>query len=149
MPKIDYMHWFNKVTSVVLAVLLLFITLGIIAGVVRMFFNVGDLVLEHELTKQYLKIISDVLTLFVLIELSRSLIEYFDTRRLRMTFIVDAALVFVLREVMIKLFEHKLPPDEIYALSVLILVLAILRAGAVMIPPRARRDEVSSKIGRP
>ena len=136
--NIDFMKLFNKVVGIVFGFMLLFITLGIIIGVIRLFMYTGDLIMEKELTLQYSKIISDVLTLFILIELSRSLVEYFNTKRLRMTFIVDAAIVFVLREVMIKLFEHKVTPEEIYALSALLLVLTALRIGSVMVYQREK-----------
>lgn len=138
MGNIDFMKLFNKVVGIVFGFMLLFITLGIIIGVIRLFMYTGDLIMEKELTLQYSKIISDVLTLFILIELSRSLVEYFNTKRLRMTFIVDAAIVFVLREIMIKLFEHKVTPDELYALSALLLVLTVLRIGSVLMYQREK-----------
>ncbi len=136
--NIDFMKLFNKVVGVVFGFMLLFLTLGIIIGVIRLFMYTGDLIMEKELTLQYSKIISDVLTLFILVELSRSLVEYFNTQRLRMTFIVDAAIVFVLREIMIKLFEHKVTPEEIYALSALLLVLTVLRIGSVLMYQREK-----------
>ena len=138
MGNIDLMKLFDKVVGIVFGFMLLFITLGIIIGVIRLFMYTGDLIMEKELTLQYSKIISDVLTLFILIELSRSLVEYFHTKRLRMTFIVDAAIVFVLREIMIKLFEHKVTPDELYALSALLLVLTVLRIGSVLMYQREK-----------
>jgi uncharacterized membrane protein (DUF373 family) len=39
----------------------------------------------------------------------------------------DAGIVFVLREIMIKLFEHKIAADEICALSAQLLMLGCLR----------------------
>lgn len=144
MGNIDLMKLFDKVVGIVFGFMLLFITLGIIIGVIRLFMYTGDLIMEKELTLQYSKIISDVLTLFILIELSRSLVEYFHTKRLRMTFIVDAAIVFVLREIMIKLFEHKVTPDELYALSALLLVLTVLRIGSVLM---YQREKVLAKAG--
>jgi uncharacterized membrane protein (DUF373 family) len=144
MGNIDLMKLFDKVVGIVFGFMLLFITLGIIIGVIRLFMYTGDLIMEKELTLQYSKIISDVLTLFILIELSRSLVEYFNTKRLRMTFIVDAAIVFVLREIMIKLFEHKVTPDELYALSALLLVLTVLRIGSVLM---YQREKVLAKAG--
>jgi len=96
------------------------------------------LLMNEDITRQYMRIISEVLTLFILIELSRSLVEYFSVQRLRMTFIVDGGIVFVLREIMIKLFEHKIIPEEIYALSVLVFVLGSLRIGSVMVFQREK-----------
>ena len=44
-----------------------------------------------------------------------------------MTAIIDAGIVFVLRHIMIDLFNHKLENGTIYALSVLLLALAAIR----------------------
>lgn len=137
--KIDFKLIFDKVIAVVFSMMLVVITLSIIIGVFNMFFILGEMVVRDELARDYLRVISDVLTLFILIELSRSLVEYFDTHRLRLTFIVDAAIVFVLRELMIQLFEHKILPDEIIALSALLFVLGALRIGSVVVYQREKK----------
>ena len=136
--SIKFLVVFNKVIEMVFGVILLFLIIGIIIGVAKLFLNLKDIVTVGTITGTYLKTISDVLSLFILIELSRSLVEYFDCHRLRMTFIVDAAIVFLLREIMIKLFQDKLPVDHIYALSLLLLVLGMLRVGSVLMYERDR-----------
>ena len=78
-----------------------------------------------------------MLTLFILIELSRSLVEYFHTHQFRLTLIIDAAFVFVLRETMIKLFKNEASPEELYALDVLLLVLGGVRIGLSVVTQRA------------
>lgn len=137
--RINFLGLFNKVIACVFGVMLFFITLGIIAGVVQLFVDLLGFVSAKEISQPFQKMISDVLTLFILIELSRSLVEYFNTHRLRMTFIVDAGIVFVLRELMIMLFEHKAEVDQIYALSALLLVLGALRIGSVLVYQREKR----------
>lgn len=124
---------FNNLTSFVFAVILLFLMIGILIGTGKLFLQLGGLLSDGKITGSYLTIISDVLSLFILIELSRSLVDYFEVNRLRLTFIVDAGIVFVLREIMIKLFQHKLPPEEIYALSALLLVLGMLRIASAVV----------------
>ncbi len=131
--KLDLLPWFEKVVAAVFGAILIIIMFGIIIGTVQLFVALGELLRWEGIGGRYLNIITDVLTLFVLIELSRSLVEYFNSRRLRMTFIVDAALVFVLREIMISLFKHELQPTDVYALSTLLLVLAALRIGSVVV----------------
>ena len=106
---------------------MLFITLTLIIGVVRLFYRISELLQVGGITGSYLYIFSDVLTLFILIELSRSLFEYFTSHRIRLSLIIDAGIVFVLRHIMIDLFNHKLETQTIYALSVLLLVLGIVR----------------------
>jgi uncharacterized membrane protein (DUF373 family) len=128
---------FERVTSAVFAVMLVFLTIGIIIGTGRLFLLLLELFRDANVAEGYLHVVSEVLSLFVLIELSRSLVEYFSVNRLRLTFIVDAAIVFVLREVMIGLFETKLAVDKVYALSALLLVLGLLRIGSIIVHQRS------------
>ena len=137
--KINFKLIFDKTIAVVFCLMLLFLTLSIIIGVIHLFFILGNMIVHKELARDYLQIISDVLTLFILIELSRSLVEYFNTNRLRLTFIVDATIVFVLRELMIRLFEHQIMPDEIFALSALLFVLGAIRIGSVVVYQREKK----------
>lgn len=129
---------FNRAVNIVFAIILVFITLGIAIGAVQLFFSTWELLKFEGVTGQYIDLISDVLTLYVLVELSRSLVEYFNTNRLRLTFIVDAAIVFTIREILIGLFKHELHSDMIYSLSVFLLVLGILRTSAVIVYQRER-----------
>ena len=138
---------FNNLTSFVFAVILLFLMIGILIGTGKLFLQLGGLLSDGKITGSYLNIIADVLSLFILIELSRSLVDYFEVNRLRLTFIVDAGIVFVLREIMIQLFQHKLPPEEIYALSVLLLVLGMLRIASTMVHLKGQRNEVKDYSG--
>jgi hypothetical protein len=66
-------------------------------------------------------------------------VEYFREHRLRLTFIVDATLVFILREVMISLYQHQSPPQLIMALAFLALVLGALRTLAIVYSPMERK----------
>ena len=123
---------YDSVTGLIFAVILLFITVIMIIGVIRLFYQVGTLVQADGITGSYLNIFTDVLTLFVLIELSRSLAEYFTSRRLRLTPVIDAGIVFVLRHIMIELFHHRLDTQATYALSALLLALGLIRIASAM-----------------
>ncbi len=131
---------YNRTLDLVFAVILLFITLTMIIGVVRLFYRLGDLFQQGGITGNYLYIFSDVLTLFILIELSRSLFEYFTSHQIRLNLIIDVGIVFVLRHIMIDLFNHKLDSDTIYALSALLLVLGIIRVGVSINFPFDKKD---------
>lgn len=130
---------FDRVIHGVFAIILALITAAVIIGVVHLFYKLGQLVLHPTVPDRYMAMITNILTLFILIELSRSLVGYFDTQRLRLTFIADAAIVFVLREIMIDLFAHKLPTNDIYAYSALLFVLSALRISSVLVNQRERR----------
>ncbi len=146
--KERFLQIFGRTIDVVFATMLVFITLGIVVGVLRLFLNLGNLMTTKAVTGSYLPIISDVLTLFILVELSRSLVDYFDANRLRLSFIVDAGIVFVLREVMIKLYEHKISVEEVLALSLLLLVLGALRVASVLLFQREKHMLETLRDGR-
>jgi len=131
--------YFDKTVDVVFAIILVFIIIGIAIGTAQLFVATWKLLAFDGVNGHYIDIIADVLTLYVLIELSRSLVEYFNTHKLRLTFIVDAAIVFVLREILIALFKHELKPEMLYALSVFILVLGAIRIGSVLVYQREQR----------
>lgn len=137
--RLNPKRWFDTVTGVIFGVILIFIMLGMVIGTARLFLTVLDLISEPGVAERYLAMVSDLLTLFVLVELSRSLVEYFSTLRLRLTFIVDAAIVFMLRELMIKTYEHDFQTADIYAMSTLLFVLGALRIASVMVFQREVR----------
>ena len=131
--------YYEKSVDIVFAVILVFIIIGIAIGTAQLFVTTWKLLAFEGITGHYIDIITDVLTLYVLIELSRSLVEYFNTHKLRLTFIIDAAIVFVLREILITLFKHELEPEMLYAFSVFILVLGALRLGSVLVYQREKQ----------
>ncbi|MDH5435341.1 MAG: phosphate-starvation-inducible PsiE family protein [Gammaproteobacteria bacterium] len=120
---------FNKVTGYIFGVILLFTTLALINGTFRLFYSLYELINKTGVTGNYLYIFSDVLTLVILLELSRSLFQYFMEHTVRLPVILDAGIVFVLRDIMIGLFEKKFDTADIYALSTLFFVLGVIRIG--------------------
>jgi uncharacterized membrane protein (DUF373 family) len=132
MAKFSVDQIFNHVVNWIFGVILLALILGLSIGTGKLFISIWHIFSSTDVTGKFLELITDVLTLFVLVELSKSLVDYFHAHRLRMTFIVDAAIVFLIREVMIMLFQHKASPTDIYAISILLLVLTILRIGSIM-----------------
>ncbi len=132
---------FDKAVDLVFGVILLFIIVSIAIGTAQLFFTTWELLAFKGITGHYIGIITDVLTLYVLIELSRSLVDYFHSNRLKLTFIVDAAIVFVLREILIALFKHEVNADMLYAFSAFLFVLGALRIGSIMVYAKEREIE--------
>jgi len=142
-------NFYNRIIDLVFAVILLFTALTMVIGVVRLFYRVGDLLKEGGITGSYLYIFADVLTLFILIELSRSLMEYFTSHRIRFSLILDAGMIFVLRHIMIDIFQQKIDPQIIYALSFLLLALGAIRIGTSLTFQREKREVYERDQDRP
>jgi len=142
--KIEPEKIFNKIINIAFAVILAVLTLAIIISTFKLFLSIWKMLYTSGITGKHIGFIADVLTLFVLIELSRSLAEYFHVHRLRMTFIVDAAIVFFIREIMIMVFQHKTSDSFIFSMSALLLVLTILRVSSIFLFQREKRMVESS-----
>ena len=123
---------FQLAVQVVFGIILLFLVAGILIGAVQLVLQIVTLLRFEGVTGYYIDVITDVLTLYVLVELSRSLVEYFYSKKLKLTLILDAAMVFVIREVLIGIFKEELAVEMIYALGVLILILGIVRTASVV-----------------
>lgn len=80
-------------------------------------------------------LVTDILSAFVVIELLKSIVEYFDAHRLKIVLILDAAVVFLLREAMIGIFKHALTAAEVAALAALLAVVGAFRVGAARLLP--------------
>jgi len=143
------LRYFFRFTDIIFALMLGFLSLAILLGTGKLFLHLYPLLQQGTVTGSYIDLITDVLSLFVLIELSRSLAEYFHVHRLRLTFITDAAIVSVLRDIMIGLFKQQLTMELILSLSALLLVLAALRTSAVLVYQRERVIAKSIKAQEP
>ncbi len=131
--------YFDKIVDAVFGIILVLIIVAIALGTVQLLLSVWNLVSLGGINNLYIEFITDILTLYVLIELSRSLVEYFNSHKLRLTFIADAAIVFIIRELLIVLFKHEITADMLYAYAAILFVLGALRIGSVLVYQRERR----------
>ena len=132
---------FEKTVETVFAIIILFLVIGIALGVIQLVMQVWSLFALQGITGHYIDLITDVLTLYVLVELSRSLVEYFYSKTLQLTFVLDAAIVFVLREVLIGIFKHEMEVSFLGAMIALILVLGILRTLTVVFAAGSQKTD--------
>ena len=134
----DALTFFNRVMDLFFKLLIFFVVVVLGMGLVRLFWETWRIMAVSELKDAFSFTVTNLLTFFIILELFKSLVEYFREHRLRLTFIVDATLVFILREVMISLYQHQSPPLLITALAFLALVLGMLRTLAIVYSPMER-----------
>ena len=134
----DALTFFNLVMDLLFKLLIFFVVVVLGMGLVRLFWETWRIMAVRELKDAFSFTVTNLLTFFIILELFKSLVEYFREHRLRLTFIVDATLVFILREVMISLYQHQSPPLLITALAFLALVLGVLRTLAIVYSPMER-----------
>jgi uncharacterized membrane protein (DUF373 family) len=136
--RFDALIFFNRVMDYFFKLLIFFVVLVLGMGLTRLFWDVWRIMLVSELKEAFGFTVTNLLTFFIILELFKSLVEYFREHRLKLTFIVDATLVFILREVMVGLYQHQATPLQIAALALLALVLGVLRTLAIIYSPMER-----------
>jgi uncharacterized membrane protein (DUF373 family) len=137
--RFDAVAFFNRVLDLLFKLLIFFVVLALAMGLIKMFLEVWSIMVARELKDAFGFIVTNLLTFFIILELFKSLVEYFREHRLKLTFIVDATLVFILREVMIGLYQHQNSPSQIGALALLALVLGAVRTLAIVYSPMERK----------
>ncbi len=129
------MNTFKKFIDILIKFMVPLVILALVLGIARVVIDPRVVFSSPTVAAGSDLLITNILSLFVVIELLRSVLEYFDHHRIKLTFITDAALVFVLREIMIGLFRHTLEPRDVLAQSALILVIGGVRTLAVVFSP--------------
>ncbi len=129
------MKYFTKIVDVMIKFMIPIVIIALIMGIARVVLDLRAVFGSQTIAAAFDMMVTNILSMFIVIELLRGIIEYFTVHRLKITFITDAALVFVLREIMIGLYQHTLESGMIVALSALILVLGGLRTLAVIYSP--------------
>jgi uncharacterized membrane protein (DUF373 family) len=131
---------FRLITDWIVKLLVPLSILALMMGVARVLLDLWHVYRSADISAGFDTIVTDILSMFVVIELLKSIVEYFEVHRLKITFILDAAVVFLLREVMIGLYRHTLDGGMLAAIALLLLVLGAFRVGAVRFPPEVGRD---------
>ncbi|MFL5273150.1 MAG: phosphate-starvation-inducible PsiE family protein [Anaeromyxobacteraceae bacterium] len=124
-------RWFNRLVDLIVRLLVPLAVVALMLGVARVFLDLGAVYRSPSIGAGFDLLVTDILSMFVVIELLKSIVDYLEVHKINITFILDAAVVFVVREVMIGLYKHAFGAGEIAALAVLLLVLGAFRVAAV------------------
>ena len=130
---------FRRTVDWVVKLLMPLAVVALMIGIARVFLDLRAVWRSPSIASGFDLLVTDILSMFVVVELLKSVVEYFEIHRLKITFILDAALVFVLREVMIRLYEKEMHAAEIAALAAMLLVMGAVRIAAVRFSPPERR----------
>ncbi|MCL4490877.1 MAG: phosphate-starvation-inducible PsiE family protein [Nitrospirae bacterium] len=134
------MRFFKKAVDIIIKLMIPLVILSLMIGIAKLFLDLRVVFKSPTIAAGFDVMVTNILSMFIVIELLRSIIEYFEIHRLKITFITDAALVFILREVMIGVYQHKMGAVEIGSLAVLLLVIGGIRALAIVYSPDKAKE---------
>jgi uncharacterized membrane protein (DUF373 family) len=136
----------NDVMKVILYILASIVMLIIIFQLGKLILELKNILFEFVKTDESSKnAVVSVLNLFILIEFFRGIISYFEFDRLKISYITDAALVFIIREIMIVLFYKHLDLNISIAYSIIVLSLAALRTLSIIYTPDREKKKFSKQ----
>lgn len=107
-----------------LAIVILIFSLAI--GISKTFKDLALVLGEPTVRASFKELITNVLSLIVVLELIRAFVDYFEYEMVRVEILIEVLIAFLIREFMIHLFEGKLTGLEVFlwALGIVIVILS-------------------------
>lgn len=134
-PKGKIVQYYGLAIDIIIMILILvmLVTLFVALGSVIVELYQALTNLRHDMAIQTL--VTSILSVFVLIELFRSFTDYLEYHRIRLRIVAEVAIVFILRDIFIGLYNHQLAWQDIIALAILVAVLVGARLVAIKYSP--------------
>ncbi len=131
---IDNNKIFRKIIDSITTLFLYVLLLTLVVGMLKTVFDLR-LTLFTSLDIGFNHMVSSVLTIFILIDLFNTFVDYHEHERIKLTYVTDATILIVMREIAVGMYAKEFTSDFIFALSSLILVLGIVRVLAIKYSP--------------
>ncbi|MBU4076343.1 MAG: phosphate-starvation-inducible PsiE family protein [Euryarchaeota archaeon] len=135
----DHTKFFKKVIDSIVTIILYVLILVLIAGMLRILLDLRSVAIDS-LEGGFNKIVTNVLTLFIVIEFFKTFADYSKHERIKLTDITDVTILIAMREVTVGLYSKSFGYETIFALSALLLVLGVIRVLAVKYSPEKIRE---------
>ena len=126
---------FKIIIDLVTIIILYILLLALIVGVINILLAIKS-ILFGTLGGGFGQIVSSVLTIFVLIDLFKTIVDYREHKEIRLTYVTDATVLIVMREITAGIYAQRFDYQFILGMSVLLLTLGIIRALTVKYPSK-------------
>jgi uncharacterized membrane protein (DUF373 family) len=93
--------------------------IGLFVGIFRTVSELGLTITEATVRLGFKELVTNVLSLIIVLELIRAFIDFFEHERVRVDILLEVLIAFVIREFMLHLFEGKLSGMDIIVISFL------------------------------
>ncbi len=135
------LKFFNAAAGYIINVLIVYIIFVLALGLLKVLYPLNLLFDLHFIDLDLSRTVTDILTFLVMIELFRSFIEYLKVRRIRLHSMIDPAIIFIIRELIVMLYSHtSLTGSTLLGFAALLLSLGGIRTLAVLFSPEEDRS---------
>ncbi|MDY9925413.1 phosphate-starvation-inducible PsiE family protein [Methanosarcina sp.] len=133
---IDQDKIFKTVIDLVTVIILYILLLALLVGVANILMDIKSIIFGT-LGGGFGQIVSSVLTIFVLIDLFKTFVDFREHKEIRITYVTDATILIVMREIAAGVYDQRFDYQFILGLSTLLLILGIIKALAVKYPHKS------------
>ncbi|RTH00051.1 hypothetical protein CSW47_14525 [Thermus scotoductus] len=127
---------YRRAIRLVFNLVLVALLIGLFVGVGRTFLELGLTLSEPTLRLGLKELITNVLSLVIVLELVRVFVDYFELERVRLEVLLEIGVALALRELLLLLFAEKLSGLDLFFWTLGILALVAGRTLAVQFSPR-------------
>ena len=142
---IDQNKIFKTIIDLVTLIILYILLLALLVGVINILLNIKSIIFGT-LGGGFGQIVSGVLTIFVLIDLFKTFVDFREHEEIRITYVTDATILIVMREIAGGLYAQRYDSQFILGLSALLLILGIVKALAIKYPQKSSKIYDSTPI---
>ncbi len=135
MTQARLIRLFRLGVQAVFNLVILALLMGLFVGSVRTFLDLGLTLTEPTVRLGLKDLITNVLSLVVILELVRAFVEYFEFDRVRLEVLLEVGVALALRELLLALFAERLSGLEVFLWSLGILALVLGRSLAIRFSP--------------
>lgn len=132
----DLLSLYRRATRLVFNLVLVALLIGLFVGVGRTFLELGLTLSEPTLRLGLKELITNVLSLVIVLELARVFVEYFEFERVRLEVLLEIGVALALRELLLLLFAETFSGLDLFFWTLGILALVAGRTLAVQFSPR-------------
>lgn len=133
---------FNLSIKIIVIILTVFIIAVLVVGLFHTIWEIKEFLFTKSIGQSFNLIVVNILTFLVIIELFRSFVVYFESHRFRLNTMIDPAIIFVIRELIVKLYgEQNISWETIVAFGFLLLCMGIIRSLAIRYSPSDEKGE--------
>lgn len=133
LPDTDQL--FGHFLELIVNVLILYIIVILAIGLVKTIAGIQVLLEADSFSRGFSIVVTDILTFLVIIELFKGFVDYFKAKRFSLHSMLDPTILFVIRELIVSLYQQKIEWVSLLSFAVLILSMGICRTLAVKYSP--------------
>ncbi|MHB0977420.1 MAG: phosphate-starvation-inducible PsiE family protein [Candidatus Aquicultorales bacterium] len=139
--KVVLLGIYRRVAQFIIDVLIIAVLLTLVGGTVRVFSTMSWALSGKPIEEVFPHVLNDVMVVFIFVELFRVLVDYFKEERVKITYIADATIVFILKEIWVRFTVEKIVALEALAMVGVLLAVGLIRVMALWRSPGSKAEE--------